>query len=235
MPYAHFDADKFQESNQFVIDFKAKIDSALKKSDYSNARKLSSQILHTIHDFYSHSNWVEMGKTNILSTIGTASFNNQPVVQPKDANICNNNCKLVTTKCSKPLTAISNVLKQLKPDITLACPVQYYKCDKNIVMLNKLVSGFYTDQELPDGTVVENPGNLMKCNHGGILDSNSYRKQALGGINKDSGIYSISPHANLHLKAADLAVLHTEYFFNSIRTQIGDKAFSDFLKIEKFI
>jgi hypothetical protein len=40
-----------------------------------------------------------------------------------------------------------------------------------------------------------------------------------------------SPHADLHLKAVKLAVDHTEYFFNEIRHQIGDKQFASFLKL----
>ena len=98
-------------------------------------------------------------------------------------------------------------------------------------MLDKLVSGYYTNQKLTDGTVVANPGDLNKCNHGGLLDSNSYSKEALGGINKDSGMYLLSPHADLHQKAALLAEFHTEYFFNSIRKSIGDEKFAKFLSL----
>ena len=53
-----------------------------------------------------------------------------------------------------------------------------------------------------------------------------------GGINKDSGLYLFSPHADLHLKAAELAIEHTEYYFNQIRKKIGDKEFSNFLDLE---
>ena len=41
-----------------------------------------------------------------------------------------------------------------------------------------------------------------------------------------------SPHANLHLKAVDLAIEHTTYFFDQIRSQIGDREFSKFLNLE---
>ena len=41
-----------------------------------------------------------------------------------------------------------------------------------------------------------------------------------------------SPHADLHLKAAELAIEHTEYYFNQIRKKIGDKEFSNFLNLE---
>lgn len=57
-PYAHFDAEKFAESNNRVISFRQKIMTALASKDYNTARSLSGQVLHTIQDFYSHSNWV---------------------------------------------------------------------------------------------------------------------------------------------------------------------------------
>ena len=41
-----------------------------------------------------------------------------------------------------------------------------------------------------------------------------------------------SPHANLHLKAAALAINHTELFFENIRKEIGDKEFATFLQLE---
>lgn len=58
LPYAHFDAEAFVESNERVIYFKSQIKYDLKNRNYGDARKKSGQILHTIQDFYSHSNWV---------------------------------------------------------------------------------------------------------------------------------------------------------------------------------
>lgn len=234
LPYAHFDAEMFLESNQRVMDFQAQINAALIQSDYVLARKLSGQILHTIQDFYSHSNWVEMGHTQINTAIGTVHMNQQPIIHPLEANACNKNCQLIEVKCSLVLFILKKVFTSFGKNEHLKCPIKYYKCSAN-VMLNKLISGYYTNQKLPNGQSVVNPGNLMKCNHGGILDTNSFKLEALGGINKDSGVYLFSPHADLHLRAAYLAEMHTEYFFNSIRAQFGDKKFSQFLSIDKFV
>lgn len=98
--------------------------------------------------------------------------------------------------------------------------------------LDRLVSGYYVHQKLADQvTTIEKPRGSMKCSHGGIVDSDSF-KPALGGINKDSGFYLFSPHADLHLAAAKLAIKHTEHFFNQIREKIGDDEFNHFLKIK---
>jgi hypothetical protein len=96
--------------------------------------------------------------------------------------------------------------------------------------LDKLESGFYENQKLPDGTPVNKPTIGNKCSHGGALDKTSLIP-ATGGINKDSGIYLISPHADLHLKAAQLAIDHTKVYFNNIRSYIGDDQFEKFLTL----
>lgn len=59
-PYAHFDGETFLQSNTRVIDMTNKIYSYLSAKNYEKARDISGQVLHTIQDFYSHSNWIEM-------------------------------------------------------------------------------------------------------------------------------------------------------------------------------
>lgn len=61
LPYAHFDAETFYLSNDRVIMYKQKIMEELRKKNpkgYRDAANYAGVILHTIHDFYSHSNWV---------------------------------------------------------------------------------------------------------------------------------------------------------------------------------
>jgi hypothetical protein len=100
------------------------------------------------------------------------------------------------------------------------------------VSQQKLVSGYYVNQKSSDNRDVNKPKNKMKCSHGGLIDSDSYITNAIGGINKDSGYYLFSPRADLHQIAAGLAIKHTEYFFNQIKDKFGEKVFVDFLKLE---
>ncbi len=58
LPYAHFDAETFAESNERVIYYKSQIKYELSQKNWESARVKAAQILHTIQDFYSHSNWV---------------------------------------------------------------------------------------------------------------------------------------------------------------------------------
>ena len=80
--------------------------------------------------------------------------------------------------------------------------------------------------------VADAEASLNRVNVGPLWLDNSSSIEATGGINKDSGYLLFSPHANLHLKAAALAINHTEIFFNQIREKIGDAEFAKFLDLE---
>lgn len=111
LPTAHFDAETFQASNERVITFTNNIYSALDSKDYTTARKLSGQIMHTIQDFYSHSNWIEMGNTNQINLlIGTTQFNNLSFATLADNITCLENCILKTFPCSSIINSNYNLL-----------------------------------------------------------------------------------------------------------------------------
>ncbi len=166
LPYAHFDAETFIQSNQRVIKFLTSINSSLQIKDYATARRLSGQILHTIQDFYSHSNWVEMGKTVINKNIGSTSFSSLPIISNEETTACLNNCSITEMKCGTLVNILINLIKFVGISTSLNCPLIYYKCTGNIVQLDKLVSGFYTGQKLEDETPVLKPEFQSKCSHG---------------------------------------------------------------------
>jgi hypothetical protein len=73
-----------------VINFKESFYSSIQIDEYKTARKYSGQILHTIQDFYSHSNWVEMGNTIEINTeIGTTEFEKNERIVNKDTETSN--------------------------------------------------------------------------------------------------------------------------------------------------
>ena len=110
MPYAHFDAETFTQSNQRVIYYLANISQALAIKDYFTARSLSGRILHTIQDFYSHSNWVEMGMTTINTKIGYDNFSTLAIID-KNGTACNNTCTLTQMGCG---TLVKIAIKLIK-------------------------------------------------------------------------------------------------------------------------
>lgn len=135
---------------------------------------------------------------------------------------------LILNVCILAILSILDLLNFGK--INFKCPIQYFECHNNIAVLNKLVSGYYSEQAMEDGTPVPKPEPSMKCSHGGILDQDTFLPAA-GGINKDAGYYMFSPHADLHLVAANLAINHSQYFYNQIRQKIGDVEYNNFLSI----
>lgn len=174
-----------------------------------------------------------MGNYNELNHhIGKKSFNKQEIAG-KDDPTCYENCVLIKQKCDSLSNVLSNFVNALElKSIPISCPIEYFECTNNLARSKKLISGFYVNQRLTDGTLIEKPLNKKKCSHGGIMDATSYISPK-GGINKDSGYLILSPHAHLHQIAAQLAIRHTELFFNEIRTEIGDVEFAKFLKLNK--
>ncbi len=58
----HFDGENFPGGQRWIVDDnRSKIKPALQADDAATARKHLGSALHTIQDFYSHSNWIELG------------------------------------------------------------------------------------------------------------------------------------------------------------------------------
>lgn len=55
----HFDSDNFQKSANLISESRAAIIESVRSGSPQNARKILGMTLHTIQDFYAHSNWVE--------------------------------------------------------------------------------------------------------------------------------------------------------------------------------
>ena len=66
--------------------------------DLSQARKLIGQFLHTLQDFYSHSNWIELGHTEINVHLGI-SEDIGPVATPSQSTCMSQGCIVKKVKC----------------------------------------------------------------------------------------------------------------------------------------
>jgi hypothetical protein len=67
---AHFDNEEFDAGNQRILDSLRQIRKNIRSNEMVNARKLTGIALHTLQDFYSHSNWIEMGNRDPHPQIG---------------------------------------------------------------------------------------------------------------------------------------------------------------------
>ncbi|CAF2629525.1 unnamed protein product [Rotaria sp. Silwood2] len=215
---AHFDSEAFINGSRRILQLRQIVvnDTRTTNKDLTNARQSLGRLLHTLQDFYSHSNWIEMGKTNINNLIGVKE-NIGSVAGQNQATCANNGCTKIEKSCT------------LWEQITFkTCPLVYYDCKNNILpQINKkklLTSGYLFNQSNENHGPLNKPKNVQKCSHGGVIDDSS-NVPAIGGINKDANTLILSPHSNLHFKAVDLAIKATEQFLNNLRKDIGDKNF----------
>ncbi|XP_078507386.1 von Willebrand factor A domain-containing protein 7-like [Lissotriton helveticus] len=74
---SHSAADKFTEAKMLILEKKKQIISNIIKERYPAARTSLGGLLHTLQDFYSHSNWIELG--NVDSTNKGLMFNNDVI------------------------------------------------------------------------------------------------------------------------------------------------------------
>lgn len=65
----HFDDETFQEGREVITAGVSAVKANVKRENFVAARSSLGQVFHTLQDFYSHSNWVELGNTAPYSTL----------------------------------------------------------------------------------------------------------------------------------------------------------------------
>ncbi|KAM9819490.1 von Willebrand factor A domain-containing protein 7-like isoform 2-T2 [Syngnathus typhle] len=60
----HFDNEAFQEGRDLITQGMSAVKASIKQANFIAGRKTLGQLCHTLQDFYSHSNWVELGNTD---------------------------------------------------------------------------------------------------------------------------------------------------------------------------
>lgn len=162
----HFDGESFPEGQARLLALRGQVVERLAAGDAAGARDALGGALHTLQDYYAHSNWVELGNRAPNPDLG---------------------------RPGRPLPRL---------------PATTATCDGSTLLTGELTSGYYGGQDRTPP-----PG---KCRHGGPFD----RSPGSGGINKDTPIRALSPHAALHAAAAELAEEATRQFLRDIRDQV---------------
>lgn len=75
----HFDDEAFVESSQRLLDLKEGTIQKALAGDGEGAREDFGGALHTLQDFYSHSNWIELGMTAIETRLGREVMQPLPI------------------------------------------------------------------------------------------------------------------------------------------------------------
>lgn len=116
----HFDGESLPEGQNRLVTLLQSVKTALNNDDVAGARSSLGQALHTLQDFYSHSNWVEY-QPFVNPSLGRVGF---PFTRlPKTFGTC--------TTCSGGLPP-------------LVCP----DCSENVTTTS-LTSGYYGGQDSP--------------------------------------------------------------------------------------
>ncbi|XP_053478045.1 von Willebrand factor A domain-containing protein 7-like [Ictalurus furcatus] len=65
----HFDNEEFLAGQNLITKGVSAVKYSIKQQSYQAAREALGKILHTLQDFYSHSNWIELGNREPYSTL----------------------------------------------------------------------------------------------------------------------------------------------------------------------
>jgi hypothetical protein len=233
---AHFDDELFQKGQDHLMTLRAEMIQFLEKGDAHNARVWLGRQLHTLQDFYSHSNWVEQnpGRTDTSPIIGRpGAVPPPPATKPTCKDTCldgvpkDSRQTLIyledATKCFRDCFQGDQTTGQLAATRVCAAlckdPDEFCReeklcknniCESNIINTAELTTGYY----LVEG-VDASYKPTGKCSHGGINDDGAW---GIEGINKDSSLEYYAPHHFLHRKAAELGQKATEEYLNYLKT-----------------
>ncbi len=141
----HFDGENFEGGQARLTTLKQQVLELLGKDQAVEARTALGGALHTVQDFYSHTNWVEMGNNDISPDLGR----DKPIAHALDGQ----------TTCAA--CGPHNPLDTTDSD----CP----DCRNNEAGFNNLLtSGYFFNEDRP-GKGVPIPAN--KCHHGKSVTS----------------------------------------------------------------
>ncbi|XP_016108112.1 von Willebrand factor A domain-containing protein 7-like, partial [Sinocyclocheilus grahami] len=94
----HFDGETFLEGRDLITEGVKAVKAAAQQGNYETARKKLGETLHTLQDFYSHSNWIELGNlfpySNLIrpdSKIDNIAEPTRPTCRNCNGGNCSNN------------------------------------------------------------------------------------------------------------------------------------------------
>ncbi|XP_051241398.1 von Willebrand factor A domain-containing protein 7-like [Dicentrarchus labrax] len=104
----HFNSEAFLEGRGLIREGMAAIKANIGKENFQAARETLGRVLHTLQDFYSHSNWVELGYTEPYINLIRPDL---PLENLADINTATcSDC--ASGKCPNPI--LPNILKEKK-------------------------------------------------------------------------------------------------------------------------
>ncbi|XP_049896948.1 von Willebrand factor A domain-containing protein 7-like [Epinephelus moara] len=94
----HMDDEQILEGRKIITDGLAAVKASNREQNFEAAREILGQILHPLQDFYSHSNWVEMGNklpnSNLIrsdTSVGNIAAESRATCRNCNGDDCTNN------------------------------------------------------------------------------------------------------------------------------------------------
>ncbi len=197
-PDEHFDDEQFLVGIARVRALRKQILMMVNEKRYVQARKLLGAATHTIQDFYAHTNWVELGNTDIFPVMdsGTMPISFDPRGDPNKGTI----------RFAGEKEDVCEFDEVQDPETG-----QWMKQVRSADLLPKAKSGGYVLTSGYFFAVV--PGyaaaaNAAKCTHGAIFD----------GINKDTATTKHGKES--FLLARQLATKHSYQYIKGILDEL---------------
>ncbi|HEV2862907.1 MAG TPA: proprotein convertase P-domain-containing protein [Pyrinomonadaceae bacterium] len=195
----HFDSENFRGSQARLALYKTKVRDFLvpvkkrQKVNLKKARFFLGQALHTLQDFYSHSNWIELGNTGRYARLGQIG---DVMTNPAaDLKTCTDCTRDACPDCVDNLT-------------TTELTTGYYGDD---------------DRPKPKNNVALkcDHGGRVHVPVIGFRRDSSGKGELSDGINKDTRDCEASPHHRQHRAAATAAKEATRKYIEEIQEMVG--------------
>ena len=134
---AHFDSERFQDGQNRLVMIRENVVSSIRMKNFDMARRDAGRLLHTLQDFYSHSNWVENGNSDIYRVLGRKNQRPYPVA-PVSLQTC--------TDCEEDgMAVLGRIIGFVRQTDSAK---NFYSCPDNFHGFLKqsriLTSGYYT-------------------------------------------------------------------------------------------
>lgn len=218
----HCDGENFDGAQQRLTELKEKTIAALAKGDGAGARTQLGSALHTIQDFYSHSNWVEMGNLLPHPDLGRG----RDIVHANFENATCSACGPTTEKDSDgcPLCTSSKTLFEELGFLTSGYVFREDSPIKSVVIPDtKCHHGTFT-MKLFIPLLISGIGGMIDNAHGPVLGivEGITLGTTMPGINKDSLNCGFSPHYYLHQAAVNISIAATMQFIDDIKLDITE-------------
>ncbi|QDS69568.1 hypothetical protein FKW77_008099 [Venturia effusa] len=219
----HCDGENFDGAQARLTELRNQTIFFLRAGKTEEAQKALGSALHTLQDFYSHSNWIEMGNTEPHPDFGTGR-------KMFYADESNATCVACSSTLQKDKEGCPLCIPRVNSTIKLAHPVHVKNMNVMGTSTSMLTSGYAYGEDRPWNKTAGIPD--FKCHHGGHIDNpwgagvgfflGMVRGDSIPGINKDSLDCGFSPHAHLHMAAVNVSIKATMKYVDEIKQQIND-------------